>query len=125
MSPTLWLALLSLALSGAFDMVSGVFRQLIWNQSIPDELRGRLSGIEMLSYAIGPQLGNARVSLVAQSRGLSASIASGGILCAAGVVALAAALPSLWRYDDRTSPHVAEVRRARSANATRDDDVTT
>jgi MFS family permease len=125
MSPTLWLALLSLALSGAFDMVSGVFRQLIWNQSIPDELRGRLSGIEMLSYAIGPQLGNARVSLVAQSRGLSASIASGGILCAAGVVALAAALPSLWRYDDRTSPHVAEVRRARSANATRDDDATT
>ncbi|HSN06223.1 MAG TPA: MFS transporter [Candidatus Angelobacter sp.] len=119
-SPTLALALAFLAVSGAFDMVSGIFRQLIWNQSIPDELRGRLAGIELLSYAVGPQLGNARVSLVAQSRGLAVSIASGGILCAAGVVALTAALPSLWRYDERTSPHVADVRRARAQDTTRD-----
>ncbi len=124
LSPTLWLALVFLAVSGAFDMVSGIFRQLIWNQPIPDELRGRLAGIEMLSYAIGPQLGNARVSLVAQSRGLPTSIASGGILCAAGVVALAAALPSLWSYDVRTSPHVAKVRRARTSNVVRDNDGT-
>ena len=121
LSPTLWLALVFLAVSGAFDMVSGIFRQLIWNQSIPDELRGRMAGIEMLSYAIGPQLGNARVSLIAQARGLGTSIATGGILCAAGVVALAAALPSLWNYDVRTSVHVAEVRRARLEDATRDD----
>jgi len=121
LSPTLWLALLFLAVSGAFDMASGIFRQLIWNQSIPDDLRGRLAGIELLSYSIGPQLGNARVSLVAQWRGLATSIASGGILCAAGVVALAAALQTLWSYDDRTSPHVAEVRRQRIANASRDD----
>ena len=122
LSPTLWLALFFLAVSGAFDMASGIFRQLIWNQSIPDELRGRMAGIELLSYSIGPQLGNARVSLMAQWRGLATSIASGGILCAAGVVALAAALPSLWRYDDRTSPHVAEVQRQRIANASRDED---
>ena len=121
LSPTLWLALVFLAVSGAFDMVSGIFRQLIWNQSIPDELRGRMAGIEMLSYAIGPQLGNARVSLIAQARGLGTSIATGGILCAASVVALAAALPSLWNYDVRTSVHVAEVRRARLEDATRDD----
>ena len=121
LSPTLWLALLFLAVSGAFDMASGIFRQLIWNQSIPDDLRGRLAGIELLSYAIGPQLGNARVSLVAQWRGLATSIASGGILCAAGVVALAAALPTLWSYDVRTSPHVAEVRRQRIEDAARDD----
>jgi MFS family permease len=122
LSPTLWLALFFLALSGSFDMASGIFRQLIWNQSIPDELRGRMAGIELLSYSIGPQLGNARVSLMAQWRGLATSIASGGILCAAGVVALAAALPSLWQYDDRTSPHVAEVRRQRIANASHDED---
>lgn len=119
LSPSLALALAFLAVSGAFDMVSGIFRQLIWNQSIPDELRGRLAGIEMLSYAIGPQLGNARVSLVAQSRGLGVSITSGGILCAAGVIALGAALPSLWGYDERTSRHVAEVRRARVLEAER------
>jgi MFS family permease len=121
LAPTLSLALVFLAVSGTFDMVSGIFRQLIWNQSIPDELRGRLAGIELLSYAIGPQLGNARVSLVAQSRGLTTSIASGGILCAAGILALAAALPSLWQYDSRTSPHVDEVRRARADAALRDD----
>jgi len=112
-APTLPLALALLALAGAFDMVSGLFRSLVWNGSVPDELRGRLAGIEMVSYAVGPQLGNARVSLVAASRGLSASIVSGGILCAAGVLGLAAALPSLWKYDVTTSPDVAEVRRAR------------
>ncbi|MDA8436406.1 MAG: MFS transporter [Actinomycetales bacterium] len=121
LAPSLALALAFLAVSGAFDMVSGIFRQLIWNQSIPDDLRGRLAGIELLSYAIGPQLGNARVSLVAQARGLTMSIASGGILCAAGVLALAAALPTLWGYDVRTSPHVDAVRRSRARTATRDD----
>ena len=113
-APTLPLALAMLLVAGAFDMVSGLFRSLVWNGSVPDDYRGRMAGIEMVSYSIGPQLGNARVSLVAQSRGLSASIVSGGILCAAGVLGLAAALPTLWSYDERTSPHVAEVRRARA-----------
>lgn len=120
LSPSLWLALVFLAFAGAADMVSGVFRSLVWNQSIPDELRGRLAGIEFLSYAIGPQLGSARVSLMAQWRGLGVSIASGGFLCAAGVLALAAALPTMWRYDVRTSPDVAAVRAARESQV--DDD---
>jgi MFS family permease len=121
LSPTLWLALLFLVVAGATDMVSGLFRTLVWNQSIPDELRGRLAGIELLSYAIGPQLGNARVSLGAQWRGLGASIAFGGFACAAGIVALAFALPTMWRYDVSTSPEVAEVRRRRALDAARDD----
>lgn len=114
-APTLPVALAMLVVAGAFDMVSGLFRSLVWNGSVPDDFRGRMAGIEMVSYSIGPQLGNARVSLVAQSRGLATSIVSGGILCAAGVLGLAAALPSLWSYDERTSPHVAEVRRARAS----------
>jgi len=122
LSTSLALALVFLVLAGAFDMVSGMFRMLVWNQSIPDSLRGRMAGIEMLSYAIGPQLGNARVSFVAQSRGLAVSIASGGILCAAGVLALAAALPSLWTYDVRTSLHVDAVRQSRH-DATIDDEL--
>jgi MFS family permease len=122
LAPSLGVALAFLVIAGAFDMVSGLFRMLVWNQSIPDELRGRLAGIEMLSYAIGPQLGNARVSFMAQSRGLVVSIAAGGFLCAAGVIALAAALPTMWSYDDRTSPHVAAVRDAR---ASKDGDNTT
>ena len=113
LAPSLAVTLVFLMLAGSFDMVSALFRGLVWNQSIPSSLRGRMAGVELLSYSIGPQLGNARVSFVAQSRGLSASIASGGILCAAGVLALAAALPTLWRYDVRTSPDVARVRRER------------
>jgi len=121
-SPTLPIALLFLAVSGATDMVSVVFRQAIWNKSIPDAIRGRLAGIELMSYAIGPQLGNARVSLGAQWRGLTASIATGGILCAAGVFGLAIALPSLWNYDERTSIHVAQVREERKRNQQQDSD---
>ncbi len=116
LSPTLIWALIFLALSGAADMVSGVFRQAIWNMSIPDEIRGRLAGIELMSYAIGPQLGNARVSLGSQWKGLTASITTGGILCAVGVFGLALSLPSLWKYDVRTSVHVAEVRAERETN---------
>lgn len=119
-SPSLPIALFFLAVSGATDMVSVVFRQSIWNKSIPDSIRGRLAGIELMSYAIGPQLGNARVSLGAQWRGLTSSIATGGILCAAGVFGLAIALPSLWNYDERTSIHVAQVREERERNQSRD-----
>lgn len=54
---SLWLALFFLALAGAADAVSGVFRMTIWNQTIPDHMRGRLAGIEMISYLTGPYLG--------------------------------------------------------------------
>src|SRR5205085_775142 len=78
---TLWAALLCLALAGASDMVSGLFRSIIWNQTIPDRLRGRLAGIEMVSYTTGPLLGNAESGVVAGLFGVRASIVSGGVLC--------------------------------------------
>jgi MFS family permease len=80
-------------------MVSGLFRTTMWNQSIPDSLRGRLAGIEMLSYSSGPTLGNVEAGLVESLAGLRASIVSGGVLCVVGTVALAAALPRFWNYD--------------------------
>jgi len=101
LSRSLWLALLFLVLAGACDMVSGLFRGIIWNQTIPDHLRGRLAGIEMLSYTIGPTLGNARAGAVARVAGTGGSIVWGGALCVAGTVALAAALPAFLRYDGR------------------------
>ncbi len=101
LSRALWLALLFLALAGAADMISGLFRSVIWNQTIPDHMRGRLAGIEMLSYTIGPTLGNARAGATARFTGIGGSIVSGGILCLAGTVALAAALPAFLRYDGR------------------------
>lgn len=97
----LWLALFFLALAGAADMVSGIFRMTIWNQTIPDHLRGRLAGIEMISYTTGPYLGNAEAGLVAGLFGLRASVVSGGVLCVLGSVALALLLPKFIRYDGR------------------------
>jgi MFS family permease len=97
----LWLALLCLALAGAADMVSGLFRMTIWNQTIPDHLRGRLAGIEMVSYTTGPLLGNAESGVVASLFSLRTSIVSGGILCVVGTGLLAFLLPAFVRYDGR------------------------
>ena len=63
------LASLLLAVAGFADMVSGVFRQTIWNQTIPDRLRGRLAGVEKVSYLTGPLLGNVESGLVAAAYG--------------------------------------------------------
>jgi MFS family permease len=113
----IWLALVMLAVAGAGDMVSGIFRQLMWNQTIPDELRGRMAGTELLSYSVGPQLGQVRSSLVAQWTSLRVSIVSGGIACVAGAFVLAAALPTLWTYDYRTDENAVRERTSRAAAA--------
>jgi MFS family permease len=97
----LWVALLFLALAGGADMVSGLFRSVIWNQTIPDHLRGRLAGIEMVSYTAGPMLGNAESGIAARLFGVRASVVSGGVLCVVGTALLALALPAFIRYDGR------------------------
>ena len=99
---TLWPALACLAVAGAADAISGIFRMTMWNQTIPDELRGRLAGIEMVSYMSGPLLGHAEAGAVAAIAGVQASIVSGGVLCVLGVVACGLALPRLRHYDART-----------------------
>jgi MFS family permease len=96
---SLWPALAALVVAGALDMVSGLMRSTIWNQSIPDSLRGRLAGIELLSYTSGPALGNFEGGVVEALVGLRFAIVSGGIACVAATAALAVALPGLWRQD--------------------------
>jgi len=109
-----WLAFAFLAVAGAADMVSGIFRTTIWNQTIPDELRGRLAGVELLSYSVGPSLGQVRAGGVAALAGVRGSIVSGGLLCVAAVGALAARLPGFVRYDDRTDEHAVRQRDLRA-----------
>jgi MFS family permease len=99
LAPSLPLALLGLVVAGGADMVSGIFRMTIWNQTIPDRLRGRLAGIEQVSYTSGPLLGNLEAGVVAALASVRASVVSGGILCVVGVVLAAAALPAFRRYD--------------------------
>jgi MFS family permease len=91
-------ALACLALAGAADMVSALFRMTIWNETIPSHLRGRLAGVEMISYMTGPLLGNARAGWLASARSLRFSIVSGGVVCVLGVLACIPLLPAFWRY---------------------------
>jgi MFS family permease len=101
LAPGLALALFFLALAGAADMMSGVFRSVIWNQTIPDSLRGRLAGIEMISYTSGPALGNFEAGLVAALFSVRVSVVSGGVLCVVGCLLAAIALPAFRGYDAR------------------------
>lgn len=98
LSNSLWLALIFLAFSGVFDAVSGIFRVNLWNHTIPAELRGRLAGIEMISYLSGPRLGDARAGFLAASMGITTALVSGGILCIVGVGVCCLALPKYWNY---------------------------
>lgn len=113
--PSLWLVAVCLALAGAADMISGVFRSTVWNQTIPEGMRGRLAGIEMLSYSIGPLGGQVRAGAVADLWSVRGSIASGGFACVAGVVIAAAALRDFWSYDERTDPYATAERERRRA----------
>lgn len=110
---SIWVVLGLLVVAGYFDMLSGHFRGLMWNQTIPDDVRGRMAGLELISYAVGPTLGQARAGFAAERLGLSGAFASGGILCVLGVGLAATTLPDLWRYDTRTDPNFALVRELR------------
>jgi MFS family permease len=114
-APSIAVVLVCIAVAGAADMISGIFRMTIWNQTIPDEYRGRLAGIELLSYSTGPMLGNARAGLMAQLGGLRFSLGAGGLLCVGAVAALAALLPGFRDYDARTDEHALAERTRREA----------
>lgn len=102
------LVLFFLVLAGASDMVSALFRAAIWNQSIPDELRGRMAGIELLSYSVGPLGGQARAGGMAAATSLRTSVVGGGMLCIALVFAISSAMPSFRSYDVRDNKFAVE-----------------
>jgi hypothetical protein len=86
-------------------MISGIFRMTMWNQTIPAHLRGRLAGLEMISYTTGEPVGNAEAGLVAALTGsVRIAVVSGGALSVLGAVVVAAAMPALWRFDVREHP---------------------
>jgi MFS family permease len=94
----LYLALFFLGLAGAFDMISAVFRMTMWSQTIPHYLRGRLAGLELISYTSGPKLGDAEAGIVATLFSVRTSIVSGGILCVVGSALIALLIPEFIRY---------------------------
>jgi MFS family permease len=99
----LWLAVLLLAVGGAADLVSAVFRQTMLQTYAPDEMRGRLQGVFTVVVAGGPRLGDMRAGITASAAGATASWVGGGLACAVLVVVVALAVPALLRYDTRTA----------------------
>ena len=98
----LWVGLLGLALAGAADMVSAVFRSAILQAAAPDELRGRLGGVFIVVVAGGPRLGDARAGAGAGLVGLQGAVVAGGLACIGLTLAVAAVVPRFLRYDART-----------------------
>jgi MFS family permease len=115
-SSSLWLVVLGLAIGGGADAVSGIFRNTMWNESIPPEVRGRMAGVEMISYSLGPTAGQFRAGVMAALTSLRFSLTFGGLACTGSVGVVGAALPSLWRFDARRDEHVKEVRALRDAD---------
>jgi MFS family permease len=113
LSNSLILVLIFLTIAGAFDMVSALFRGNIWNQTIPDNFRGRLAGIELLSYSVGPLAGQLRAASMAAATSLSFSVTSGGLMCVVVVGFLAIFLPKMWKYDVETNEFAVREREIR------------
>ena len=101
--PILWVGLLLLALAGAADVISAVFRNSILQTTVPERLQGRLSGVFTAVVTGGPRLGDAEAGAVAAAAGVQASVVSGGLACVAGVGVIVWRIPELWSYDVRTS----------------------
>jgi len=95
--PVLWIGLTLLALAGAADVVSAVFRQAVQQRAVPQHLQGRLSGTFFAVVAGGPRLGDAETGVAAAIGGPQFAVWSGGLACVAGVVVLLWRVPELWR----------------------------
>jgi len=95
----LWVAVTLLAVAGAADLVSGVFRQTILQTYAPDEMRGRLQGVFIVVVAGGPRLGDLRAGATAAAFGVTTSWVAGGVLCVLAVLVAAACAPGFRRYD--------------------------
>jgi len=98
------LALVFLAIAGAADVLSAVFRSTIVQLETPDLLRGRVTSIHILVVTSGPRLGDIEAATVASIIGAQASVVSGGVLCLAGVAVVARLFPELGAHVLRTRP---------------------
>lgn len=99
LSSTLWLSLLTLALAGASDMISAIFRSSILQTAAPRNMLGRLSGLELAVVTSGPALGDLEAGLLAAVTSVRFSIIAGGVGCIVGVLLMALLSPAFARYN--------------------------
>lgn len=101
LTSSLWLALIILAVAGAADAISAVFRGVILQTATPDAMRGRLQGVFIVVVNGGPRLGDLESGAAASVFSLPGAVLTGGIAVLIGVAALAVAVPSFRRYQFR------------------------
>ncbi len=99
LTANIWLALALLAVAGAGDAISAVFRQTILQLSTPDRLRGRLSAVQIAVVAGGPRLGDAEAGLVAAGFGPRVAAWTGGLAAALGALVVGRYLPRFREWD--------------------------
>jgi len=97
-SRAFWLTFACLALTGATDTISMVIRNIIRQLETPDRLRGRMTGVNMVFFMGGPQLGELEAGLVANWFGAPFSVITGGLGCLVATAWVAASTPALRRY---------------------------
>ena len=98
------LTFLCLAVTGAADTVSTVLRNVVRQLATPDAMRGRMTGVNMVFFMGGPQLGELEAGLVAQATTAPWSVITGGIGCILATVWTAWRTPELREY--RKAPAV-------------------
>jgi hypothetical protein len=118
LAPTIGVALGLLVLAGAADMISGVFRGTVWNQTIPEQMRGGWRASRCCRTPSGRSAARCAPGWWPTAWSVRGAIASGGFACVAGVGITAVALRDFWR----TTPHRrARDRRARAPGGPRGD----
>lgn len=98
LAPSFYLILAGLLCAGYFDMMSGVFRMTLWNETIPETIRGRMAGFEMISYMSGPLLGNMLLGFWADIYGIQITLAIGALIAFFGIVCFNIWRPELWNF---------------------------
>jgi MFS family permease len=97
-APTLWLAVLCLAVAGAGDMVSAVLRSSMLQLAAPEDMRGRMQGVFIVVVAGGPRLGDLRAGALASAAGVTVAMVSGGVFVVVAMVVVALVVPSFWLF---------------------------
>ena len=113
LAPTLWLAVLCLAVSGAADMVSAVLRTSMLQEAAPDDMRGRMQGVFIVVVTGGPRLGDLRAGAMASAAGVSVAMVSGGVIIVVAMAVVAVVVPSFWWFRASAAREAARAAEAR------------
>jgi MFS family permease len=100
----LWLAVLCLAVAGAADLVSAVFRSTMAQVVAPAEMRGRMQGVFMVVVLGGPRLADIWHGSVGDAVGTGVAVVSGGVAVVVGVLIVSVRWPAFWRYHSPCRP---------------------